>query len=283
MKIFWLALLALVIVAPAPARAKVPSQFAVQGVLRDGAGKLQSTMVNVTVTLWDAQTGGNKLAGPYGPFAVMATNGLFSVPIQDAMLQPELGGAAQVWVEVIVGNDTFARQLVTPQMFALMCGSADALAPTATVDGAQISGTVDAAKVSGNGGAITNLNGAALQAGSVPKAAVGAWTTHDHALSVTKTGNTFTPLNWGAATGGKPYTICSAACGNGTVVIGGDCFIQGDGCTGATGAPNVWLKESYSNQTNNTYCCTGVAAGGTGICNLNVVATCLGASTGSAL
>src|SRR5205814_1464443 len=112
-------ILALATLLATPAGANVPSQFSVQGVLRDGAGKLQSTMVNVTVSLYDAQTAGNKLAGPYGPFPIMATNGLFSVPIQDAMLKTELASATQVWMEVIVGNDTFARQLVAPQMFAL--------------------------------------------------------------------------------------------------------------------------------------------------------------------
>ena len=30
-----------------------------------------------------------------------------------------------MWLEVAVGNDTFGRQLVQPQLFAVMCGSAD--------------------------------------------------------------------------------------------------------------------------------------------------------------
>src|SRR6266545_3488220 len=105
---FWLGLLLLA----SPARANVPSAFSVQGVLRDNTGKLQSMMVNVSVSLFDAPALGNKIAGPYGPTAVMATNGLFTLPISDANLQTELGGAAQVWLEVTIGNDTFARQQV---------------------------------------------------------------------------------------------------------------------------------------------------------------------------
>jgi hypothetical protein len=107
------------------ARAAVPSSLSVEGVLRDSSGKLQSMMVAVSVALYDAQTNGNKLAGPYGPTMVMAQNGLFSVPISDASLQTELAGAAQLWLEVTVGSDTFARQPVESQLFALMCGTAD--------------------------------------------------------------------------------------------------------------------------------------------------------------
>src|SRR5258706_11620954 len=109
------------------ARGAVPSALSVQGVLRDSGGKLQSMMVNVTASLWDAQTSGNKLAGPYGPTMVMATNGLFTFPINDAALTTELAAASQVWLELSVGNDTFARQPVTPQLYALMCGTADNL------------------------------------------------------------------------------------------------------------------------------------------------------------
>jgi hypothetical protein len=117
--------LAVVLLSSSLARANVPSGFSVQSVLRDNAGKLQSMMVSVSVSLFDAQTMGNKLAGPYGPTMVMATNGLFTFPVTDASLQTELAGAAQVWLEVTVGSDIFARQQVTPQLYALMCGTAD--------------------------------------------------------------------------------------------------------------------------------------------------------------
>src|SRR5437016_2015264 len=107
------------------ARAAVPSAFSVEGVLRDASGQLQSMMANVTVALFDAETAGNKLAGPYGPRMVMATSGLFTVPIQDPALTTELAGNSQVWLEVTVGNDTFPRQPVESQLFALICGTAD--------------------------------------------------------------------------------------------------------------------------------------------------------------
>jgi hypothetical protein len=117
----------LVLVWTAVGSATVPSRFAIEGVLRDGSGNLQSAMVNVTASLWDSPAGGNKLVGPWGPTMVMAENGLFTLPIDDGALQANLGAAPQVWLEVTVGNDTFARQRIEPQISALMCGTADKL------------------------------------------------------------------------------------------------------------------------------------------------------------
>jgi hypothetical protein len=114
----------LVVAGAAPALAAVPSAFSVQGVLRDNTGMLQSMVVSVTVKLFDAQTGGNQLAA-YQAMPVMAQDGLFTLALADASLLTELAPATQVWLEVTVGQDTFARQQVTPQLFALRCGSAD--------------------------------------------------------------------------------------------------------------------------------------------------------------
>jgi hypothetical protein len=144
--------LGVVLLASSLARANVPSAFSVQGVLRDSAGQLQSTMVNVSVNLFDAQTTGNRLAGPYGPTMVMATNGLFTFPITDANLQTELADAAQVWLELTVGTDVFARQLVSPQLYAVMCGTADVANSMPNVS-----------DVSGNIGIGTTAPGAPLQ------------------------------------------------------------------------------------------------------------------------
>jgi hypothetical protein len=109
-----------------PIYAAVPNSFSVQGVLRDNAGKLQSMTVNVTVNLWDAQMMGNQLAGPYQQ-SVMATNGLFTIAITDAQILTKIaaGTTGQVWLELIVGNDTFPRQLATPGMFSLMSAISD--------------------------------------------------------------------------------------------------------------------------------------------------------------
>ena len=149
--------------ATGDARAAVPKQFSVQGVLRDSAGKLQSMMVTVTVQLFDAQTAGNKLAGPFGPTAVMAVNGLFTLTIPDNNVLTELGPAAQVWLEVTVGNDTFARQLVTPELYALMCATADHADQADTLTAA-CSGCVTNAQIKAGTIAVDRLAQAGAQA-----------------------------------------------------------------------------------------------------------------------
>jgi hypothetical protein len=101
------------------ADANVPSSFAVQGVLRDKSGQLQSMAQTVTVTLYDAQQGGNVLGMPHVFTDVPVTNGLFTVTVTDPALPMQIGSPSQVWLEVSAGNDTFARQPVTPQLFAL--------------------------------------------------------------------------------------------------------------------------------------------------------------------
>jgi hypothetical protein len=122
-------LLAAFVFAPVLAHATVPKQFSVQGVLRGDMGKLQSSTVNVTVKLWNDQTAtaaSSLLATPVTTQAVIANNGLFTIPVTvDNALMSKLAGGSPVWLEVTAGNDTFQRQLVTSQMFALMCGSAD--------------------------------------------------------------------------------------------------------------------------------------------------------------
>jgi hypothetical protein len=95
-----------------------PAEFTVQGVLRDGAGMLQSSSVTVSVTLYDAPTAGTKLAGPYLFSAVPVSSGLFTVTVSDAALPAILAAATAVHVELSVGNDTFPRQKATSAMFA---------------------------------------------------------------------------------------------------------------------------------------------------------------------
>src|SRR5438105_2646373 len=115
----------LMLLAAARATAQVPQQFTVQGVLRNGMGALQSAMVNVTVSFFDAASNGNRVAGPYGPTTVMAVDGLFTLTIADPGIISKLQGKPQVWLQVTVGNDTFDPQIVTPEVYALMCSVAD--------------------------------------------------------------------------------------------------------------------------------------------------------------
>src|SRR5204862_982900 len=102
-----------------------------QGVLRDSGGKLQVNAVNVTIKLYAAQTGGEALATPVTSVSVKPVNGLFTVAIPvDATLAQVLANPP-IWTELSVGNATYPRQLVTADVYALQCGTADALAPSA--------------------------------------------------------------------------------------------------------------------------------------------------------
>lgn len=139
-----LTLVLAVLLGAARAYAQVPQQFTVQGVLRNGMGALQSAMVNVSVSFFDAATNGNRIAGPYGPTAVMAVDGLFTLTIADSVIISKLQGKAQVWLQVTVGNDTFDPQIVTPEIFALMCSTADSF--SGNLDG-DVVGTQGATKV----------------------------------------------------------------------------------------------------------------------------------------
>jgi hypothetical protein len=166
-KLVWL--IAVAALYSGEARATVPKSFSVQGVLRDSSGKLQSMMVNVTVNLWDAQMMGNQLAGPYQQ-TVMAQNGLFTIAITDNAILTKLANPPPppggVWLELIVGNDTFPRQLVTPSMYSLMSAQADtalSVSCTGCITNATIAdGTVDVAKLAQPaGGKATPINTAA--------------------------------------------------------------------------------------------------------------------------
>src|SRR5438876_88083 len=124
-------ILCVCLAAPA-ARAAVPSEFTVQGVLRDAAGALQSMPVTVVTNFYDDPLAGTKLnSGSYSASNVPTSNGLFSQTFTlTAGDVTALGAAAQVWMAVQIGSDSFARQKVTPELsalFAKRAESADAL------------------------------------------------------------------------------------------------------------------------------------------------------------
>jgi hypothetical protein len=134
-------LFAVLTLAALPAAAVVPRTFSVQGVLRDKMGALQSqTASSVTVKLFAAQapSAGEMSLAEWSQTGVGVSNGIFTVAVavddkmEAALAQPE------VWLELTVDHDTYARQRLTPDVYALACGTADALAPSAVVSGAQL-------------------------------------------------------------------------------------------------------------------------------------------------
>jgi len=131
------------------ARAAVPSEISIQGVLRNNTGQLQTMPVDLKIEFFDAESGGTSIAGPYTKNALVVTNGLFNVQVADATLPTKFGNAAAVWVEVTVNNtDVFPRQKVTSEAFALRAAVAENLSCNGCILDGMIAG-VAAAKVSG--------------------------------------------------------------------------------------------------------------------------------------
>ena len=128
----------LLALADGPARAAVPTQFVLQGSLRDNAGKLQSMSVTASVSLYDAATGGTRLAGPYPFTNVPVQNGLFTLTVDDPAIQGKLGRGA-VFIELTIGTDVYSRFAAASQIFALRAGHADS---TDHLRGVPISATV---------------------------------------------------------------------------------------------------------------------------------------------
>jgi hypothetical protein len=138
---------------------------------------------------------------------------------------------------------------VAPEIFALMCSVADALSPSATVDG-------------------NKIKAASLPASAIAPNAL----SHTHLPAVSQSWPNWTALNWGSASPGTLQTVCSD-CSDGAAATGGSCWIDGMGCSGNG---SVWLRQSYLQGKG--YCCTAVAASG-GVCNLHAQAACLSIGT----
>jgi hypothetical protein len=106
------------------AHAAVPTQFVIQGSLRDSMGRLQSMTVPASVSLFDAMAGGTRLAGPYAFSAVPVQNGLFTLAIDDPGIYTKLG-KGPVFAELTVAGDVYSRFAVASQLYALKAGQAD--------------------------------------------------------------------------------------------------------------------------------------------------------------
>jgi hypothetical protein len=219
-KIKLLAFIAPILVSVA-ANAVVPREFSVQGILRNNQGALQSLMMtNVIVTLYDAETGGNTVGGPYTATGVAVTNGLFTVRIQDAQLASKIVTPSDVWVELSVGNDTFPRTKMSTQPYALLSissESADTLSSKCSgcVVDAMIGG-VSAAKVSGKVAAAMQCDSAANATNATNATSATNATTATTATNATQLGGT------AAATF---QALLNTSCGAGK-------YVQGIGANG---------------------------------------------------
>jgi hypothetical protein len=216
-----------IVLATAPGLAAVPSQFSVQGVLRDGAGKLQSMAVQVSATLYDAEVGGSVRAGPFAsPMPVQATNGLFSVTFEDMDLVTKISLASELWLEVTVDSDVFPRQKVTAQIYALVAASANHADEAARL-AASCEGCISGVQI--GTGEILRTH---IKPGQLDHA-------HDPVITASAT-NTQT-LN-----GSSTLTVCSSPCPVGSVVTAGSCM---------TASNNQVLMGVYDDQVARQHCC----------------------------
>jgi hypothetical protein len=140
------------------AQATVPQTFSVQGVLRDKSGNLigatVSTTKNVIVNFYSTKDATTTFySTPVTQVGV--TGGLFTVKVDVSGLnatQKTAFATPPLFLEVVAGDDTFPRQEVTPDVYALMCSSADSLtsACAGCVTDSMIGG-ISAGKISNSG------------------------------------------------------------------------------------------------------------------------------------
>lgn len=242
---------ALVALAASDAAATVPSSFSVQGVLRDNTGKLQTMAVTVSTNFFAAQTGGSPLnSAPYIANNVMAVNGLFTVTFSDAMLIQNLSASpsGQLWIEVTVGNDTFARQQVTPSVWSLMSAQAD---NATQLGGKPASSYALASQLTG--GTVTSVTaGTGLSGGTITTSGTIAvdFSQVAHASHTHTVGD----YKQSATASGQLSSCCPA----GTNIISGGCYISSGYITASFISANCWFcnfaPNSGAAEDTHAYC-----------------------------
>lgn len=267
---------------PALADGASSSSLNVQGILRTIAGDLQSTAVGLVVNLYASKDATSAFYSQSFT-TVPVENGFFSVELSGTNLSFD---AVDAWVGIQVAGDAaeMPRQHLTAVPYAFTAARSNNANTCDVANSLSATATVSATQVSGDASGLTNLNGAAIAAGSIPKAALGPWITHTHGVSITRTSVAFTPLTYGGHTAGTVYGQCSNPCPAGTAVVGGTCDVFGTGCD--TNPANWNIVGTYipypfdGNSGSNIFCCRGSATSGN--CNLNVTAICVATSTGAA-
>lgn len=270
-----------------------PREFTVQGVLRDGTGRLQSTPVNLEINFFDVQPAGTgtKLAGPYQVMNVPVEDGLFTATIVDNQIINKIGSVSDLWLEVTIGAEVFSRQRVTPTGFALIAARAESLACSGCIDNTMISG-VAASKVSGkvasamsadtaatatnatnatNAGTAAALSCTGCVSGShigsrtigAGNVALGAFT-HGHGLSISTT--SVASISVGPLGLGENC----ATCPTGTQVVSGNC---------STVAAVLQVNSSY--RSGNAWCCRYYNPDPNGGNTASVSANCLSINSAS--
>lgn len=197
--------LVLGVCAGAPrAVAAVPTEFTVQGVLRDSGGALQSVPVHLIVAFFDSQSAGTQIStGTYDMASVATVNGLFTQTFSlTASDVTALGAASQVWMEVTAGSDVFGRQKVTPELYSLFsrrAEQADALSAACSgcVGNAALASGIAGSKITG---AVANATNAVTATNATNATNATSATTAATATSATTAGMATTATTAATAT-----------------------------------------------------------------------------------
>ncbi|MEQ1516333.1 MAG: hypothetical protein ABL931_07590 [Usitatibacteraceae bacterium] len=130
------------------ANAAPPKTINYQGYLTNPGGTPVTTPVTLTFRLYDAASGGAALYTEIQP-GVVVTNGNFNAAI-GTVTPLILAFDVPYWLSVAVNTDLemSPRQPLASSAYAFRAGSAEALAPGATVSGTQITGAITTATVS---------------------------------------------------------------------------------------------------------------------------------------
>jgi len=118
----------------------VPGLISYKGQLTDASGGPITDPVDVTFTLWDAETGGTQLGSGFSDTDSVTPNadGIYDTLIGDDnnQIPGSVFGNDSVWLNVNVdGEDLSPRTRLTPVGAALHAGSADTAGDADTVDG----------------------------------------------------------------------------------------------------------------------------------------------------
>lgn len=282
--------LAALVIGSAAARA-TPTNFSVQGVLRDNGGALQSAMVPITIKIFNDQTmsdAANLLGTPVISMPVMAENGLFTVSVPvDGTLKAALVATAQPWLEVTAGADIFPRQPVSADVYALIASDCMSLGGTPASDYQKVlktqnctvgkyiqaidaDGNVTCANDANSGGTVTSIS-------STSTALTVSNGTSTPSLTVN--GGNITGINGGNITSGtipgsalnfstnhnhgitvsRTAEVNSPAIGAGgrnescATCPGGSSVVGGD-CLGDTN--DIVVSKSYTLPNTNQHCCS---------------------------
>lgn len=121
--------------------AAVPNTINYQGYLTNSAGTPVDGAVVMTFRLYGSASGGSAL-WTETQLSVTVANGVFSTALGAAIPLPPLPFDVPYWLTVAINADPemSPRQAVRASPYAIRAANADALAPAATVAGAQVTG-----------------------------------------------------------------------------------------------------------------------------------------------